>query len=132
MSFLSSIMKVNALVDFIAVPFLLNGTLLETVYPALSAASFTPFLRRTYAALVFGLGCARLHGGLNTREPGAYRNAIWSYIIECVHFALEIFVFKTATLDPAGIATQAMLATGLMVLLLTKNYSKLIGRPKKE
>jgi len=45
---------------------------------------------RLFGCFILMCGIARLHGAMNVTEKGAYRVALWSFIIEILHAALEV------------------------------------------
>ncbi len=96
--------------------------LLSRINPSLFCEKMIPFrslcnaeasYHRNIGTIFLLLAAARFHGALHINEKGAYRIALWSWIIELIIFVEEIFVTRQMTLqDGAG-------ALGLQILFIT-------------
>lgn len=73
-------------------------------------------------------GIARLHGGLNFGEKGAYRVCLWSFIVEFGYHALEVYNGSILLKDTIPIFVICATA----ILFMTISYKKVLYSDKTE
>jgi nitrate/nitrite transporter NarK len=113
--------------------------IVSQTYPALliekipQAGASDVMFTRLFGCFILMCGIARAHGGMNVSEKGAYRVALWSFIIEIVHIALEL---HHGTMDMEKHKLMVVFAVcGGMALWMTLMYKSILypaGKARKD
>jgi hypothetical protein len=67
-------------------------------------------------------GIARFHGGLHIHEKGAYRVALWSFIVEVIFHASEVYRGTILLKDTAHV----FVICGVAILFQTLLYNSIL------
>lgn len=87
-------------------------------------ASTDPKFPRLIGSFFLMAGIARLHGASNIKEKGAYRIALWSWLIEMLFHGIEIYHGQYELQDPK--IKPVFVLCGAMFIYSTLMYKNIL------
>ncbi|KAJ7170615.1 Erg28-like protein [Mycena crocata] len=88
--------------------------LTQRIYNNVPAASVTPLQARTFAAWTITSAVVRGYAAYHLNEKIVYDMTLFTYLIAFGHFASELLIFRTATLNPGVISPVIVSTTSLI------------------
>ncbi|KAF9517030.1 hypothetical protein BS47DRAFT_594527 [Hydnum rufescens UP504] len=112
---------VSSLAIFNTVQNLFGISLTRRVYSR-KPEQVTPLHARAFAAWTLTSAVVRLYCAYNIGHKLLYDLTIWTYVIALVHFASEIFLYKTADISVGALPSCIIASTSLVWMVVQYNF----------